>query len=237
MNTYQKMTLESFLEKLKDKQYEHATAARRGIGKAQHLSAKDKASAQKAIDELFGVTAAAPAGTKSFAKKAAKKVAVKAAPKAAKKVAAKAGPKKAAKKVVMSTGPVKGELLATLSHLQTDEGRVMRQHAAATVLGSLIGRAPLSSREELLYNQATREYLGNGSNFSNEALNEAQDEATSAIRPSERIGHPRIPVHAPKAAPTNGNGDPPPFDPKNCTPEELRQHEILASSKAIHERS
>jgi len=247
MNNYQKMTLESFLEKLKDKQYVHATAARRGIGKAQHLSAKDKASAHEAIDHLFCVTTAFPAGTKTFAKQAApkkaakkvaKKAAVKAAPKkaAAAKVAAKAAPKKAAKKhVARSTSVIASALLSTTSLLhssQTNEASVMRQHAASTVLGSLLGRSPLTKQEELLYQQATHEYLTNGS--PNEATNEAPDQATPAIKASERIGHPRIPVQATKAAPTNGNGVETDIDPEKFTPEQKRQTEIIAASKAIH---
>jgi negative regulator of replication initiation len=94
-NTYTKLTLKSFKEKLGAGGYASLVGAKRAIGKTQDLAEKDKNKARKLAEEHFAAGGKAAPAKKLPAKKSPKKKAKK---KAAKKKAAKAKVAKAAPK-------------------------------------------------------------------------------------------------------------------------------------------
>ena len=93
--SYDKLSLASFQEALKSGKYETATAAKRGVGRAQTLSDKDKEKARALIEAHFGESPK-PA-------KPAKKTAKTAAAKKSSKKTTEAAPKKAAAKTASKT--------------------------------------------------------------------------------------------------------------------------------------
>jgi hypothetical protein len=82
MNTYAKLTVDTFNHRLKEGGYKSLAGARRALGKAEDLSEADKQKCRGAADRHFGVPAngaAKPAPKKAATKKEAKPAA--AAPK------------------------------------------------------------------------------------------------------------------------------------------------------------
>lgn len=250
MNNYQKLTLESFVEKLKAKEFKGIAGARRSIGKAQ-ISKADREKAHLAINKFFGAEGAGP-------KKAAAKKAVKASPpKAAKKAATpKAAPKVAKKVSVKANSHAHLSVRAqeTAVAAPTGDERAVRANAAATIIGAMYGRAPIEKDlEKKILEQAGLEYLANVGVIGSRA---DEVDSTPPVKSHERIARPRVPVHKPAAtkavpapapvetketpalaAPENDESlPPPPFDENNCTPEQRRQYELLRDSKEHHSR-
>jgi hypothetical protein len=242
MNNYQKLTLESFIEKLHAKGFKGIAGARRSIGKAE-ISKADREKAHLAINKFFGDAGVGP----KTATKKTKTVKV-AAPKA-KKMAA---PKVAKKMTVKAVTPHHIQAHAPQTSAPTGDERVMRQHAAATVINTLYGKVPMEKDlETKLLDRAGREYLANASVI---GVREEVD-PTPAVKSHERIARPRIPVQKPvvhkaaaiavehkalepvAVAPENGETQfGPEFDPDHCTPEERRQWELLRDAKEVAER-
>lgn len=111
MSNYQKFTLQTIREKLKNGDYKNLVGANRAIGKTQELSDEDKAKAKALAAKHFGVdvpakkpakkrvsrkapaqAAAAPSASKKVTKKAARKTAKKGAKRAARVARSPAAP-------------------------------------------------------------------------------------------------------------------------------------------------
>lgn len=131
--SYRKMTVEDFKLKLKNGEYQNATGARRGAGKAD-LSEGDKAACYRAIDAHFGTESASP--------KAEKKQAVAKKPKAqSKKVEAKrTNGKSEPAEATAKKGPGRGRRRAqqpVTTSLEIDNNALAQVHLANERIGTI----------------------------------------------------------------------------------------------------
>lgn len=123
----EKLTLESFLEKLKSSGYLNALTAKRALGKAQGLSGVDRDRARSAIDKHYGVSSTAPA---KKAAKPAKKAEPKRAAKPAKKATTQRGHTKSGSRPVAQTS----DLVRIFKETGSDSDYTLIQPAAKAPL-------------------------------------------------------------------------------------------------------
>jgi hypothetical protein len=168
---YEKLTVDSFIQKAKDGKYSGLTGARRAIGKTD-WSDKDRKTAHAFADKFFAADDASkskPARTPKVAKGKTER-----APRTIKK--AKKSPARAARAVPAASAavaprrtpatprPVRTPVVPGPSlprMMQGDDPSTVRAHSAALIVSALRNSGALNTDEQLTYDTAIREYSAN----------------------------------------------------------------------------